>query len=255
MEEGYFLSELSLYFLAILGLLGLWLFHQAQVRSGRIQAVDLFDRSVARLYLYVVPEDTSTCEVCTHANGTVFSNSQVGRKGFSPLGSKCSAPAPCPGFLIGLYGGWPEAREIVARLARTPKKSSLKLSPEEVCAMVKGDWKRSVSADTDRVAVHLLYALYCEKVDANGSIEAYRYVIEHSKESRHSSFVVPAYIRMIRLLVQTGGEDEARRAIEQFERRFQKHQQGPYSPSAEQRRQLEEQKSLLWERQSLQISA
>lgn len=255
MAEGMSYSEVTIYLAAILGLLGLWLFHQMQVRSGRIQAVDLFDRSLVRMYVYMVPDDNPICEVCARAHGRTFLSSRVHKNGFSPLEGKCRGTVPCPGFLIGLYGGWLEAREIVARLQQLSKKTSMQLSHDELCKLVKGQWKRSVSADTDRVNVHLLEALCFEKSDVDTAISGYRFVVDKAKEARHLQFVVPGHLRLIATLLRNGCDEEASRAIEEFERRFPASQQEASAPSADQRKVLEGQKSLLWERQSLKVSA
>src|SRR5215510_7076510 len=201
-----FISEMTVYPLAIVALLGLWLFHQMQVRSGRIQAVDLFDRSVVRFYIYVIPDQNSVCEVCAQAQGRVFLSSLVGKKGFSPLEEQCKGIAPCQGYLIGLYGGWAEAREVVARLQQISKKTVMRLSSEELCAVVKGEWNKSVSADTDRINMHMLEGLCFEKGDMTRASTGYRYVIERAKEDRHDSLIVPAYLRLIGVLVRAGSE-------------------------------------------------
>lgn len=255
MGEGMSYSEGTIYLAAVLGLLGLWLFHQIQVRAGRIQAVDLFDRSLVRMYVYMVPDDSPICEVCARAHGHMFLSSWAHRKGFSPLEEKCRGAVPCPGFLIGLYGGWQEARDIVAQLQQRSKKAAPLLSHDELCKLVKGQWKRSVSADTDRVNVHLLEALCFEKSDMDTAISGYRFVIDHAKEERHLPFIVPAYLRLIATLLRWGCDEEAGRAIEQFEHRFSASQDDAFAPSAGQRKVLEELKSLLWERQSLKVSA
>ena len=254
MGEWFFTSDGPIYLAAILGLSGLWFFHQMQVRSGRIQAVDLFDRSLVRMYVYVTPVEGERCEVCAKAHGRLFLSSRVGKKGFTPLDGKCTGSVPCPGFLVGLYGGWSEAREIVARLQRQSKKTVMRLSSEEICSLVKGEWKRSVSADTDRVSVHMLEALSFESTNVDFSAEGYRQVITQAKEARHLPFVVPAYLRMIALLLRVGREEEARQDIQQFERRFPASQHDLDSPSTQQRKMLEEMKSQLWKRQSLQVS-
>src|SRR5262245_27964977 len=250
-----FISEMTIYALAIAALLGLWLFHQMQVRSGRIQAIDLFDRSVVRFYIYVIPDDSPTCEVCAQAQGRVFLSALVGKKGFSPLEGRCKGAAPCEGYLIGLYGGWAEAREIVARLQQISKKSVMRLSPEEFCAVVKGEWNKSVSADTDRINMHMLEGLCFEKGDLTLVSTGYRYVIERAKEDRHRSLIVPASLRLIGLLVRAGSEDEARQAIQLFEKRFPPNQSGPDDPTTLQRKSLEEMKSRLWESQALNVTA
>jgi len=248
-------SEITIYVLAILALFGLWLFHQMQVRSGRIQAVDLFDRSVVRFYVYAIPAESPVCEVCAQAQGRVFLSSLVTKKGFCPLDGKCKGTVHCEGFLIGMYGGWLEGRELVARLQQTSKKTVIRLSHDELCAVVKGEWNKSVSADTDRINIHMLEGLCFENIDTGRAMAGYRYVIERAKETRHLSLVAPAYLRLIGLLLRVGPEDEARQAIEQFERRFPTNRHDSETLSTSQRKTLEEMKSMLWESQSLKVSA
>ncbi|HEY5627767.1 MAG TPA: hypothetical protein VIR79_07460 [Nitrospira sp.] len=255
MEEGYSISEITIYLAAVVGLLGLWLFHQMQVRAGRIQAVDLFDRSLVRMYLYMTFDEKPVCDVCAKAHGRVFLSSWTGKKHFSPLDGPCHGNVPCQGGLVGLYGGWLEAREIVARLQKASKKAVVRLSPEEVRKLVKGPWKKSVSADTDRVAVHMLEALCDDRDHVDVAIEGYRFVIAHAKEPRHVPLIVPASLRLTSLLLRVGREEEARQAIEQCERLLSSGQLEGSSPSTEQRQLLEDKKALLWKRQSLQVSA
>jgi len=255
MGGDLFASELIIYLLAIAGLLGLWLFHQMQVRSGRIQAVDLFDRSMVRLYLYATPDGFPFCEVCAQAQGSAFLSSRVGKKGFSPLEGACSHAGRCQGCLIGLYGGWLEARALVARLETLPKKTRARLSRAELGSLVKGEWDKSVSADTDRVSIHMLEGLCHEKSDVHAAVAGYRYVIDHAKDTRHLSLVVPATLRLLAVLGRIGREKEASQVVEEFERRFPIDYTGCHGPSADQRRILEEEKALLWKRLSLKVSA
>jgi len=255
MEEGYLGSEATIYLVAILGLLGLWFFHQMQVRAGRIQAVDLFDRSIVRMYLYVTLGEKPACDICAKAHGRVFLSSWTGKKHFTPLDGTCMGNVPCQGSLVGLYGGWLEAREIVARLQKASKKAVVRLSPEDLRKLVKGPWKKSVSADTDRVTVHLLEALCEDRHNVDMAIDGYRYVITHAKEPRHLSLVVPASLRLISLLLRVGREEDAQQAIEECDALVSSGQLGTTSPSTDQRQVLEEKKALLWKRQSLQVSA
>jgi len=253
--EGFFSTEVTVYVLAIAALLALWLFHQSQVRAGRIQAIDLFDRSLVRMYVYATPHGTTLCKVCGQAQGRVFLSTGIGKKGVSPLDGPCEGVGRCQGSLIGLYGGWSEAREVVARLQRSPKKTVVRLSFEELCALVKGDWGKSVSANTDRISMHMLEGLCLETTDVDRAIAGYRYVIERANDPRHLSHLVPAYLRLLSVLTRANREEEASELIEQCERRFPVHQNEPHSPSADQRKILEEAKSLLWKRQSLKVSA
>ena len=73
------------YLLAIFGLLVLWQYYQLRVMKGRILAVDIFDRSGIRMYLYAVTDNLQACEVCRSAHGTVFPPSEVMKRQFSPI--------------------------------------------------------------------------------------------------------------------------------------------------------------------------
>jgi hypothetical protein len=248
------MAESTLYLFGILALLGLWLFHQLQVRSGRIQAIDLFDRSVVRLYLYVLPDDRTSCPVCVQAHGRVFLPTIVGKVEFSPLDGSCSGAVPCQGLLVGLYGGWAEARQLVSRLQQSSKKHPVRLSTEELCALVKGAWRKSISADTDRISMHLLEGWCFGNTDRAAAVEGLRYVVERTKEARHVSHIVPASLRLMDLLLQAGRDDEARLAIEQFEGRFPLERHHLDGPSVTQLKKLQDLKSLLWETRSLKVS-
>ena len=198
------MAESTLYLFGILALLGLWLFHQLQVRSGRIQAIDLFDRSVVRVCLYVLPDDRTSCPVCAEAHGRVFLPTVVAKVGFSPLDGSCSGAVPCQGLLVGLYGGWAEARQLVSRVQQASKKHPVRLSTEELHALVKGAWSKSVSADTDRISMRLLEGWCFGNTDRAAAVEGLRYVVERAKEARHVSHVVPASLRLMDLLLQAG---------------------------------------------------
>lgn len=255
MESGLLTLENTIYVVAILGLVGLWLFHYAQVRAGRIQAVDLFDRSVARMYVYMTTGEGDVCEVCAQAHGRVFLSSRVGKRNFSPIDGACKGKVPCQSCLIGLYGGWLEARELVARIRKLPKKTVVQLTREELQTLVKGDWKSSVSAETDRICVTMLEAVCEEQGHADVAVEGFRLVTQKAKEERHLPLIVPAYLRLLSSLIQSGREEEARQVVEEFERRFPAGRYDTHSPSVEQRQALESKKALLWKRQSLKISA
>jgi hypothetical protein len=228
-------SDVTPYLVAILGLLVVWQYYQMQIMAGRILAVDIFDRSGTRMYIYVVPDDDHICEICSASNGRVYSPTQVAKKGFSPIGGKCKRPSPCPGVLVGLYGGWLEARGVLERLRANLKKGGIQLSDEELRAMVNGQWERSISAETDRLGIHMIEALCYEKINQGVSISGYRYVTEEAKEVRHLMLLVPAYLRLVQLLVRSGEGGVALETIERFESRFPTSRRGPHFPSEEQR--------------------
>lgn len=247
--------DVTMYLIAILGLLVLWQYYQMQIMAGRILAVDIFDRSGIRMYIYATPDDDAMCPICSESNGRVFSPSQVAKKGFSPLDGKCKRPTPCPGVLIGLYGGWLEARGVLERLRANLKKGGIQLSPEELRAMVNGQWERSISAETDRLAVHMLEALTYEKINQAVSVIGYSYVVDEAKEVRHLMFLVPAYMRLVQLLVRSGESAKALDVIERFENRFPPNKRGPHFPTEEQREVLKTRKTHLLKNQPLKMPA
>jgi ATP-dependent protease HslVU (ClpYQ) peptidase subunit len=255
MLVGLQFSDITLYLVAVLGLLVLWQYYQMQIMAGRILAIDIFDRSGIRMYLYLTPDGDDACEVCSAANGRVFLPSQVAKKGFSALGGKCKRPKACLGVLVGLYGGWLEARGLLEQLRSNLKKSGRQMSAEEIQALVNGQWERCISAETDRLAVHMIEAICIEKLDQAVAIDKYRYVVEEAKEVRHLLLLVPAYLRLVSLLVKAGEAAEALELIERFERRFPVTKRGPHFPSDQQREIMATRKTHLIKNQPLKIPA
>ncbi|MBX3328751.1 MAG: hypothetical protein KF722_00005, partial [Nitrospira sp.] len=241
--------------MAILGLIVVWQYYQMQIMAGRILAVDIFDRSGIRMYVYVAPDDDHICEVCAASNGRVFLPSQVAKKKFSPHTKKCQRPMPCIGVVVGLYGAWLEARGVLEHLRNNGKKDGIQLSSEEVRALVNGQWERCISADTDRLGIHIIEALSYEKINPEVAIESYRYVINEVKEVRHLLFLVSAYLRLVQLLLRVGEEAEALEIVERFEARFPSTKRGPHFPSDEQREIMKTKKAQLLEGLPLQMSA
>jgi hypothetical protein len=222
------------YLSALLGLIVVWQYHEKLVLTGRIQAIDIYDRSGIRMYLYAIPDDDAICASCREAHGTAFLTSVVARKEFSPLRNPCINPQGCTGILVGLYGAWPEARAIVQRL-REAKTGSIQLSPDEMDRMLKGPWERSVSATTDHFAMQILGALSREKRDPKTAMQQYGAIIDQAKEMRHLLLVLPAYLRLTELLVRHGHGPEALQTIEQFETRYEPTKGGPHYPTNKQR--------------------
>lgn len=235
MFHSMIIPDLTMYLVAILGLLVVWQYYQMQVMAGRILAVDIFDRSGIRMYVYVVSGDEHVCDVCAEAHGRVFAPSQVAKNGFTPLDGACQGATPCVGALVGLYGGWLEARGVVDRLRANLRRGGIQLSAQELRAMVNGQWERSISADTDRLAIHMIEALSYEKVNRDVAIADYRFVIDQVKEVRHLMLLVPAYLRLTELLMRAGKMLDAAGVIERFESRFPMSRRGPHFPSNDQR--------------------
>jgi hypothetical protein len=255
MLEGWEFPDVTVYLVAILGLLVMWQYYQMQIMAGRILAVDIFDRSGIRMYVYVTPDDDHICEICAKSNGRVFLPSQVAKKNFSPLAGKCKRPTPCVGVLVGLYGAWLEARGVLERLRKNIKKGGIKLSAEEVRALVNGQWERCISTETDRLGVQMIEALSYEKINQDIAISGYQYVVQEAKEVRHLLLLVPAYVRLMQLLLQAGEEAEALELIERFESRFPSTKRGPHFPSDEQRELMKTKKAHLTKGLSLKMPA
>ncbi|UVT16802.1 MAG: hypothetical protein H8K04_04410 [Nitrospira sp.] len=245
MLDGWVFPDITVHLVAILCLLVVWQYYQMQIMAGRILAVDIFDRSGIRMYVYVTPAADHICEVCAKSSGRVFLPSQVAKKHFSPLAGKCKRPTPCLGALVGLYGGWLEARGVLEHLRKNMKKGGIQLSAEEVRALVNGQWERCISAETDRLGVHMIEALSYEKINQDVSVVGYRFVANESKEVRHLMFLVPAYLRLMHLLLEAGDEAEALEVIDRFENRFPPTKHGPHFPSDEQRDMMTTRKSQL----------
>lgn len=255
MFESFNFQDVAIYLVAILSLVVVWQYYQMQVMAGRILAVDIFDRSGIRMYLYVVPEGDDVCEVCSAANGRVFLPSQVAKKGFSPLKGDCQRTVPCLGTLVGLYGAWVEARGVVERLRANANKGGIRLTPEELRALVNGPWEQSISADTDRVVVRMLEAACYEKINQVVSISGYRYVIDEVKEVRHLLLLVPAYLRLVQLMARAGDGAQALEIIDRFELRFPVTKRGPHYPTKEQRSIMKTRKALLLDTRQVKVAA
>ncbi len=247
--------DVTLYLVAILGLLVVWQYYQMQVLAGRILAVDIFDRSGIRMYIFVTPDDDDVCDICSASNGRVFLPSQVAKKGFSPLLGTCQRPSLCVGALVGLYGGWLEARGVLEQLRANIKRGNRQLSPEELRALVNGQWEQCISAETDRLGIHMIEAIAYEKINQAVSIAGYRYVVQEVKEIRHLLLLVPAYLRLAALLVRSGKGPEALECLERFERRFPAKKRGPHFPTDAQRELMKSRKMHLLKSEPAKVSA
>lgn len=222
------------YLLAIVGLLALWQYYQLRVMKGRILAIDIFDRSGIRMYLYVVADNLQSCKVCQSAHGTVFPPSAVMKKQFSPIKGTCKNPAGCIGFLVGLYGAWPEGNEIVARLRKSHTREPIQLGQDDLMEIILGPWERSISANTDRLGIYVLEAVLGDCSNPKPAMDKYRQILESAKEVRHMPLIVPAYFRLVELLTRQGQAAEALHFVEQFEKRYKTGQSGPYAPTQKQ---------------------
>ena len=230
------MADLWPYICAILALLLIWQYHQNQVLTGRIQAVDIFDRWGIRMYVFATPDDEEICESCREVNGMVYLPSRVAKRDFTPLKTPCTNKGRCLVLMIGLYGAWQEARQVVQKLRSGAKKEGmLQLTVEELIGMTKGGWEGSVSAATDRLSVVMLGALNAEGTDPYASVFAYQQIIQEAQEVRDLPLIVPAYLRLTGLLDRQGRTQEALEVIEDFEKRYPPSKTGPYFPKGMQR--------------------
>lgn len=253
--SNFVFPDITICLIGILGLLVVWQYYKMQIMAGRILAVDIFDRSGIRMYLYATPDDSQVCDTCAQANGRVYLSSKVARKSFSPLERPCQRPTPCPGVLVGLYGGWLEARGVVERLRANSKEGMIQLAPEQLRGVVGGAWERSVSAETDRISIFVLEAMSYEKINRDVAIGNYGYVVAHANEIRHLMLLVPVYLRLTHMLVQAGRVTEALAAIEQFNNRFPISKMGKHFPSPEQRELMKRHEGQMMKSQVLKRSA
>lgn len=235
-NSPFVISNLLPYLCGILGLLLLWQYHEKQVLAGRIQALDIFDRSGIRMYVFATPDDGLICNACWEANGMVYLPSQVANKDFVPRPSPCANSGRCMIVMAGMYGAWLEARNVVYRLRAAGTTGSLKLSVQELSELLKGNWEQSVSAATDRLAVLMLAALSGEKKSPDAAINAYRLAIREAKEVHDLPLVVPAYLRLAEVLMNLSRADEALAVIQEFEERYPREgKTRPYDPTETQR--------------------
>ena len=202
------------YVLAILALLLLWEFYDLQVRAGRIHAVDIWDRSGIRMFIYATPLDHMACPACREAHGLAFLPSLVAPKKFKVMSSPCTNPSGCRCLLVGLYGGWPEAQALLGLLKANSGK--IRLPDEDLSLLLKGRGQRGPGASVDQVSVSLLQALLDEGHDPEAAILGYRFVIEHAQKARDFPFLIPSYFRLSDLLEHVGRAVDALPIVERF---------------------------------------
>ncbi len=235
-DSPFVIFSLLPYLCGILGLLLLWQYHQKQVLAGRIQAIDIFDRSGIRMYVFATPDDGLICNACWEANGMVYLPSQVANKDFVPRSGPCANSGRCTIVMAGMYGAWLEARNVVNRLRAAGTPGSLKLSVQELSELLKGNWEQSVSAATDRLAVLMLAALSGEKKNPDAAINAYQLAIREAKEVHALPLVVPAFLRLAEVLMNVERADEAVAVVQEFEERYPREgRTRPYDPTETQR--------------------
>jgi hypothetical protein len=239
--------------IAILVLLVLWQYYKLQVMSGRVLAVDIFDRSTTRMYVYAVAK--GACQQCAAAHGRAYLPSVVAKPGFTALEVPCSNPVSCPAVLVGLYGAWEEARQILEHLRHNHKKGFLALSSSALQGLLDGAWERSISAETDRVSMYMLTAIEYEHMKPDLAVGHYGYVLKHAKEVRHLPVLVPAYLQMVQLLAKADRWSEVESHIEQFESQFPTVGWAAHFPSLKQRDVMRNLKTQALKNRLLQLTA
>jgi hypothetical protein len=228
-------DELVPYFLAILGLLALWVFHEMQVRAGRIQAVDFWDRSGIRMFIHITPKDGHICAVCLEANGKAFLPIVAAKKKFTPLHGACTNPSGCRCLLVGLYGGWPEARRLLQQLKANSTAKGIQLSEKELDELIGGQWVQGVSGTMDRISVHMLEAMRNEGSHPEIALQRYRFVTDNAKSDRDLAFILPAYLRLADLLERAGHQAEALQVVDRFLKTYGEKTSAPHAPTDQQR--------------------
>jgi hypothetical protein len=202
------------YALAILGLLLIWKLYTLQVQAGRIQAIDIWDRSGIRMFIHATPCDHMACPACHEAHGVVFLPWLVAQKRFKAIPSPCTNPSGCRCLLVGLYAGWPEAQTVFGRLKE--QGGTIRLAEEELTAFLKDPWQRSGGLSVDQISLKLLRAFLDEGSDPEAAILGYRYVIEHAEEERDSPFLIPSYFRLSDLLERRARPADALPVVDRF---------------------------------------
>jgi len=226
------IPEVVPYLLAILALLFVWQVYAIQVRAGRVQAVDVFNRSRIRLFIHVTPDDSLACPVCREGNGMAFLPQVVAAQRFRPLTKTCANPAGCRCLLVGLYGAWPEAARVQAEMHK--KSGRTQLSKQDVINLVQGAQARQTTANEDQVSLAIIEAMRNEEIKPEVAIAHYTFVVDQATKDRDLALVVPAYIRMTDLLERTGRREEELGTVERFFKAYGNKREGPHVPTEDQ---------------------
>lgn len=231
------------YLMGVLGLVVIWKFHDMQVKAGRIQAKDFWERSGVRIFLRATPNDTQACTACKETTNFVFLPSLVTSKKFSPQDKPCTNPAGCRCVMVGLYGGWAQALSALAMAKKSGGKA--RLNDAELKNLIEKSSEARAGASADRMSLRMLNALRAEGSQAETAMEHYRYVLDHAEEDRDLSLMVPAYLRLSELLEKAGKAAEALDMVERCLREYGDKKKGPDAPTEAQRSALNTRKSRL----------
>lgn len=231
------------YLMGILGLVVIWKFHDMQVKAGRIQAKDFWERSGVRIFLRATPNDQQACTACKETANFVFLPSLVTSKKFSPQDKPCTNPAGCRCVMVGLYGGWAQALSALAMAKKSGGKG--RLNDAELRNLIEKSADARAGASADRISLRMLNALRAEGSQAETAMEHYRYILSHAEEDRDLALMVPVYLRLSELLEKAGKASEALDLVEQCLRDYGEKKKGPDAPTEAQRTALNTRKSRL----------
>ncbi|TAL08695.1 MAG: hypothetical protein EPO02_12435 [Nitrospirae bacterium] len=237
------LPETYPYMLAILGLTLIWKFHDMQVKAGRIQAKDFWERSGVRFFLRATPGDTQACLACKETTNSVFLPGLVTSKKFAPQDKPCTNPGGCRCVMVGLYGGWAQALSALALAKKSGGKA--RLSDAELKALIEKSVDARAGASADRISLRMLNALRAEGGQVETAIEHYRYILSHAEEDRDLALMVPTYLRLSELLEKAGKASESLALVEQCLQDYGEKKKGPDAPTEAQRAALNTRKNLL----------
>jgi len=201
------------YLLAVLGLLLIWQLHEIQIKAGRIKATDILHRSNIRFFVYVTPEDASTCSACREASGKTFVPMAVTAKKFTHLEGSCTNHDGCRCVRIGLYGAWPEAQAVQSKLEAG---KTVKLAHKELDQLIDGGKMRRHGIESDKVSLAMLEATRAESWDVDLAIDRYRDVLEQAKSDRDREFLLPSYLRLCELYEKKGRHKDALAIVDRF---------------------------------------
>ncbi len=235
MPGEFVIPDFTPYLFGILGLLLVWQYYKLQVLSGRIQAVDFWDRSGTRIFIHSTVQDEQACGPCQEANGHVFLPSLSTKKNFTTLQEPCANASGCRCLVIGIYGAWREAQRLVDYLRKRSKKVPLKLTDKVIRELLSGDWEKTISAGADRIAIHMLEAMRMEESDSEAAIFRYKFVVTQATSARDLYLVVPAYIRLVELLAKLNRQEDALEVIQGFEKRYEGKKPIPPFPTEAQK--------------------
>ncbi len=142
------------------------------------------------------------------------------KKRFTVLPHSCSIPLGCRCFTLGLHEAWSEADRILQFLRRQAREPPLQLTQEHLLELIDTSGSQTVEIGGDRLTMQPLQGLHLEAKNPDWAVGRYRRVIEEAKGAKDLRLVVPACIRLAKVVERVRGAEEVLHVISQFERRF-----------------------------------